>query len=155
MRTKNVPEPHIPHGSKQHTNVTRVRIVTLALLHTFTTHRVHVAFTVNVHVRLGELSGVVKGCGVGGRERERLGRYTHRSLPPPWLSPAQAPMQNHPLSRSRWEITFCPSITGWIFGTTRPDHFERDTALARDISPREGVPSLASLLATAFVTVTR
>lgn len=64
------------------------------------------------------------------------GRYTHRSLPPPWLSPTRPPMQNHPLSRSMGNY-FLSVDYGVNFRTTRPDHFERDTAPVRDIVEKE------------------
>lgn len=88
---KNAPEPHIPVGYRTRSRGARWRASWCS-----STHRAHVAFTVNV--RSAWQAGNER---VGGRGRAGGGRYTHRSLPPPWLSPADPPP---------CKITLCPGL---------------------------------------------
>lgn len=62
-----------------------------------------------------------------------VGRYTHRSLATPVAIAGTTPMQNHPLSRASMGNYFLSVDYGVNFRTTRPDHFQRDTAPVRDI----------------------
>lgn len=120
-QTKNVPEPHIPD------RIERV----LHTVRTFPTSFLRIERTWR-SFRSAAAAAAAAGCGddfVGGREGLPVigtaggnGRYTHRSLPPPWLSPTRPPMQNHPLSRSMGNY-FLSVDYGVNFRTTRPDHF--------------------------------
>lgn len=116
-RTKSAPEPHIPaepNAWYTHTHAS----------HIFSTHRAHVAFPVNV------LSGRQRqrqrppryGGGFGGGSEEiavtrRQGRMvvtrTGHCHPPGYRRhDSPPPPCKITLCRARWEITFCPSITG-------------------------------------------
>lgn len=91
---------------------------TYAHPHIFSTHRAHVAFPVNVRFsrRRGRCGG--KGGGVswwqrGGRgETKRRGRYTHRSLPPPWLSPTRPPHAKSPFVAHDGKLLFVRRLRG-------------------------------------------
>ena len=111
---------HISVYTRRGSNTPRLALsIVLLFISPFCTHRAHVAFTVNVR------SAWQAGNEAGSRGLQRnegvvVTRTGHcnprgyrRSKSSPSLpSPPPGPMQNHPLSRSRWEITFCPSITG-------------------------------------------
>lgn len=74
------------------------------------------------------------------------GRYTHRSLPPPWLSPAETAHAKSPFVPVSMGNYFLSVDYGVNFRTTRPDHFERDTALVRDIREK-GCPGFVTTTA--------
>lgn len=153
-RTKSAPEPHIPaepNALYTHTHAS----------HIFSTHRAHVAFPVNVlsgrQRQRPRRSGVALEV-AARKSRWRGGRGEWSLHAPvtatPWLSPTRLPPPpcKITLCRARWEITFCPSITGWIFGRRDPDHFERDTTPIWDVSGKGCRSNIVANYSLVFVT---
>lgn len=106
-RTKNAPEPHIPVGSNA--------LYTRTHTYIFSTHRAHVALPVNVRSgrqRGGGFGGGSEGIAVTGRQGGMVVTRTGHCHPRGYRRHDPPFPCKITLCRARWEITFCPSITG-------------------------------------------
>lgn len=132
------PEPHIPvelNVLYTHTHIS----------HIFSTHRTHVAFPVNVLSGRqrrwswrygGGFGGGSEGIAVMRRQGRMVVTRTGHCHPLAIVDTTLPPPCKITLCRTRWEITFCPSITGWIFGQRDPiiSNEIRDTTPIWDVS---------------------
>lgn len=147
-QTKNAPEPHIPD------RIERV----LHTVRTFPTSFLRIERTWR---SLRSAAAAAAGCGddfVGGREGLAVigtaggnGRYTHRSLPSPWLSPTRPPPHaKSPFVALDGKLLFVRRLRG-EFSDDETRSFPNEIRLQFGISSGKEI-ALTSRLVLSFVT---